>query len=91
MFRRSLLDLSQRGVVKGVGLRRPTIPRLEATPATPIPEPADRALRLFYALKEEEPGLAVRICELLAEIDEAGHKKAFLRKQGGAWNYKMAA
>jgi DNA-binding XRE family transcriptional regulator len=90
-FLRSMLDLSQSGLGKVIGLSRPTIARLEGKPDTPIPEPADRALRLFYALKEEKPELAVRICELLAEIDEADHKKAFLRKQGGAWNYKMAA
>jgi DNA-binding transcriptional regulator YiaG len=88
-FLRTMLDLSQTGLGRVIGLSRPTIARLESRRTTPIPAAADRTLRLFYALKHEGHELAQKICELLAEIDEHEYQRECLEQDDGQW--KMAA
>jgi putative transcriptional regulator len=84
-FLRSLLDLSQSGLGRVIGLSRPTIARLESKGTTPIPGAADRVLRLFYALKLSKHEVAEKICELLAEIDEHEYQQEHLQQSGGEW------
>jgi putative transcriptional regulator len=88
-FLRTMLDLSQSGLGRVIGLSRPTIARLESKRTTPIPAAADRTLRLFYALKQEGHDLAAKICELLTEIDEQEYQSESLEQENGHW--KMAA
>lgn len=48
-FFRALLHWSQTELARGLGVKRITVTRWEAAPATPIPGPPDRVLRLIVA------------------------------------------
>jgi DNA-binding transcriptional regulator YiaG len=78
-FLRSQLKLSQDGLAKALGTRRGSVARWEAAPDKAIPGAADRALRMFYALKAEGHDVAVRLVELLSEIDDLEHELHALR------------
>ena len=62
--------------------------RWEAKPQTPIPGTADRALRLFFALKMEGDGTATGLLDLLAE---AAYGDAVFEETGGDWHSRRAA
>jgi DNA-binding transcriptional regulator YiaG len=90
-FLRSMLDVSQAGLARILGTKRLTVARWEAKPGTSIPGTADRALRLFFALKMEGDQAATGLLELLAEIDEAAYGAAVFEETNGDWHSRRAA
>jgi hypothetical protein len=66
------------------------VARWEAAKDKKIPGAADSALRMFYALKAGGHETAVKLTELLTELDELEHKMCVLRdlrltKSGDTW------
>jgi len=90
-FLRSLLDVSQAGLARILGTKRLTVARWEGKPATSIPGTADRALRLFFALKMEGDRAAAGLLDMLADIDEAEYGNAVFEEAGGDWHSRRAA
>lgn len=90
-FLRSMLDISQAGLARILGTKRLTVARWEAKPHTSIPGTADRALRLFFALKVEGDGAATGLLDMLADIDEAEYGDAVFEEAGGDWHSRRAA
>ena len=90
-FLRSMLDISQAGLARILGTKRLTVARWEAKPHTSIPGTADRALRLFFALKMEGDHAATDILDLMADIDEAEYGDAVFEEAGGDWHSRRAA
>ncbi len=90
-FLRSMLDVSQAGLAHILGTKRVTVARWEAKPTTMIPGTADRALRLFFALKVEGNRTAAQLLDLLVEIDEAAYGTAVFEETGGNWHPRRAA
>lgn len=88
-FLRSMLDVSQAGLARILGTKRVTVARWESKPHTHIPGTADRALRLFFALKMAGDGAAVALVDMLAEIDEAEYGNALFEETAAGW--RMAA
>ena len=69
-FLRSMTHKSQTEIARELGIRRITVARWEAAPNTPIPGPADRALRLFTAKNLfEYHGLNILV-DLFSEITD---------------------
>jgi hypothetical protein len=58
---------------------------------TSIPGTADRALRLFFALKMEGDRAAADLLDLLAEIDESQYGDAVFEETNGDWHTRRAA
>ena len=85
-FLRSMLDISQAVLAHILGTKRLTIVRWEAKPHTPIPGTADRALRLFFALKMEGNSAAAALVDFLTEIDEAKYSDA-LFEETPVWTF----
>lgn len=90
-FLRSLLDLPQVGLARVLGTKRLTVARWETAPQRPIPGPADRALRLFFALKMEGNRKATELIDLLSDMDEREASNAVFRERDGAWERQRAA
>lgn len=90
-FLRSMLDISQAGLARILGTKRLTVARWEAKPHTPIPGTADRALRLFFALKMEGDDAAASLLDMLADIDETEYGDAVFEESGGDWHSRRAA
>jgi len=67
-FFRALLHWSQTELANELGVKRITVTRWEAAPATPIPGPADRLLRLVVARKLLCSHVADAVMEMLPEI-----------------------
>jgi transcriptional regulator with XRE-family HTH domain len=84
-FLRSVLDLSQAGMGKIVGLSRVQIARLEGKRQTRITPSADRALRLFFGLRDQKRESAERIIEVLSEIDSSESEAASFRESEQMW------
>jgi len=84
-FLRSMLNVSQAGLARVLGTKRVTVTRWESKLHTPIPGTADRALRLFFALKEAGNSAALDLVDLLAEIDEAEYGHAVFEKTSNGW------
>jgi putative transcriptional regulator len=89
-FLRSQLKLSQEGLARVLRTQRGAVARWEAAPAKPIPGAADSALRMFYALKVGGHEVAVKLTELLTEIDRITHELNVMRlstfdKTGEGW------
>lgn len=72
-FLRAQLKLSQDGLAKALRTRRGSVARWEAAPDKAIPGTADAALRMFYALKVAGHEIAIRLVDLLTELDERQH------------------
>ncbi len=90
-FLRSMLDLSQAGLARHLGTKRLTVARWEAKPNTAIPGTADRALRLFFALKFEGDKSPLPIIDLMDQITGAEHSPTFFAEESGDWRHKKAA
>jgi len=90
-FLRSMLDVSQAGLARILGTKRLTVARWEGKPATSIPGTADRALRLFFALKMEGDRAASALLDMLGDIDEAEYGKAVFEEADGDWHSRRAA
>ncbi len=84
-FLRSQLDLSQKGLGRLVGQSRAAVARWESNRTTPIPPAADRALRLYYALKITGHEVAEEIADLLTEIDELEYQAATFQETEDGW------
>ena len=84
-FVRSMLDLSQDGIGKIMGVKRLAVTRMEGHRSKPISPSADRALRLYLALKEWDRDLAARIEELLNEMDDREHDRAEYAATDHGW------
>jgi len=84
-FLRSMLDVSQAGLARILGTKRVTVARWEGKPNTPIPGTADRALRLFFALKVEGNESAHALLDLLADIDEEEFGDATFEETESGW------
>jgi DNA-binding transcriptional regulator YiaG len=80
-FLRAQLKLSQEGLAKVLRRKRGAVARWEAEPDTPIPAAADAALRMFYTLKADGHVEAVRLVDLLTEIDELEHQLEMLEQE----------
>lgn len=72
-FLRGLLRVSQEGLARVLRQQRGSVARWEAEPNKEIPGAADSALRMFYALKAGGHDVAVKVVDLLQEIDELQH------------------
>ena len=87
-FLRGMMKVSQEGLARVLRQRRGSVARWEAEPDKAIPGAADSALRMFYALKAGGHEMAVKVVDLLQELDdlEQGLAKARdlqLRNDGG--------
>jgi DNA-binding transcriptional regulator YiaG len=80
-FLRAQLKLSQEGLAKALRTRRGSVARWESEPDKTIPGPADAALRMFYTLTADGHAEAVRLVDLLKEIDELEHQLELLKQQ----------
>lgn len=93
-FLRAQMDLSQAGLGKIMGVTRPTMARWEGRPGEAITATADRMLRLFYALHHAGNKTALRVVELLREIDELEHRiekrRAVFRETRQGWQREAA-
>jgi DNA-binding transcriptional regulator YiaG len=83
-FLRGLLRVSQEGLARVLRQQRGSVARWEADPNKDIPGAADSALRMFYALKAGGHDVAVKVVDLLQEIDELQHgpHKICMRNDG---------
>jgi DNA-binding transcriptional regulator YiaG len=72
-FLRGMMKISQEGLARVLRQRRGSVARWEAEPNKTIPGAADSALRMFYALKAGGHAMAVKVVELLQEIDDLEH------------------
>jgi DNA-binding transcriptional regulator YiaG len=88
-FLRGMLRLSQEALARVLRQQRGSVARWEAEPQREIPGAADSALRMFYALKAGGHETAVKVVELLQELDEIEHDLHHLRtlqlKNDGQW------
>jgi len=84
-FIRSMLDLSQEGMGKIIGVQRLQVTRMEANRKKPITPSADRAVRMFFALQQHDRALADRILELLNEFDDQEHKRTTFTPSDHGW------
>jgi DNA-binding transcriptional regulator YiaG len=82
-FLRGMMHLSQEGLARVLGQRRGSVARWEMGHEKAIPGAADRALRLFSALKLDGHETAVELVNLLTELDEIEHKIEAL------WNMRL--
>lgn len=93
-FFRSLMDISQTGLGKILGVTRPTVARWEGQPNMAIPAVADRLLRLFYAMQQAGNKIALRVAELLRETDEIEHQtqkhRTVFRETQQGWQREAA-
>lgn len=79
-FLRSLLGLSQDHLARKVlRQQRGSVARWEAEPKKPIPGPADAALRWFYTAVTKHQDAALKLVELLQELDELEHAQALAK------------
>jgi len=69
-FLRSLLHMSQTDLANHLGIKRITVVRWERTPNTPIPGPADRALRVLTDARLFERRYADAVVALFPEITD---------------------
>jgi len=84
-FIRSMLDLSQEGMGKIIGVRRLQVTRMEVSRKKPISPSADRAVRMFFALQRHDRVLADRVLELLNEFDDQQHEQMAFVPSGHGW------
>ncbi|MBY0430115.1 MAG: hypothetical protein K2Q10_02875 [Rhodospirillales bacterium] len=84
-FIRSMLDLSQEGMGKIIGVRRLRVTQMESARDKAITPSADRAIRMFFALREFKKDLADRVIELLNEIDNQSHELMFFAPTNNGW------
>jgi len=88
-FLRTMLRVSQQGLARVLGLQRGSVARWEAELDKKIPGAADSALRMFYALKAGGHEIAIKVVELLQELDEIEHDLRGLRdmqlRNDGSW------
>jgi DNA-binding transcriptional regulator YiaG len=85
-FLRGLLRLSQEGLAKVLRQQRGSVARWEAEAGKDIPGAADSALRMFYALKAGGHDIAVKVVDLLQQIDELQHAPHdLLMRNDGEW------
>lgn len=88
-FLRGMMKVSQEGLARVLRQRRGSVARWEAEPDKPIPGAADSALRMFYALKAGGHEMAVKVVDLLQEIDDLEHGLAKTRdlqlRNDGTW------
>jgi DNA-binding transcriptional regulator YiaG len=95
-FLRSLLRLSQEGLARALRHKRGSVARWEADPNKRIPAAADTSLRMFYALKADRHEVAIKLVDLLTELDEPEHKlhtmqrDLQLKEEEGEWMKKAA-
>ena len=82
-FLRGQLQLSQDALARVLRQRRGSVARWEGEPSKKIPGAADSALRMFYALKATGHETAVRLVELLQDLDDLEHKAAMLADMQG--------
>ena len=84
-FLRSMIDVSQEGLGRIIGLSRAQIARYEGKRDKPVTPAADRALRMFYALYLRKNEITERILEVLNEIDERKHERTKFTETDFGW------
>lgn len=84
-FLREMLDVSQSGLARILGVATQTVKKWEKHRKSPVQGPADRALRQFYAQKMCGDELAERICDLLAEIDNLEYQLTTFTSEQDEW------
>jgi putative transcriptional regulator len=89
-FLRAMLDLSQRGLGRLLEVTRDAVAKWESEPCKGIPGPADRALRLIYALRSGDQALATEICAGLGKGGPARHGDNVFEDSDDGW-FKRAA
>ncbi|MFQ5970702.1 MAG: helix-turn-helix domain-containing protein [Alphaproteobacteria bacterium] len=91
-YLRSMLGISQGTLAKILDVTRSTIARWEGKPSEAINGPADRLLRLFYALEKVGHARAKRIVKLLKELDELEQTEAAIFKEAeSGWEEERQA
>jgi hypothetical protein len=80
-----MLDLSQEGMGKIIGVQRLQVTRMETSRKKPITRSADRAVRMFFALQQHDRDLADRILELLNEFDDQEHERTTFTPSAHGW------
>lgn len=90
-FLRAQMGLSQSGLGKILGVSRAAVARWEGKPKDAIPATADRALRMFYALKIAGNKVAKRIVDLLGQIDDLEYQMAVFEETDRGWEERKAA
>ena len=81
----SMLDLSQEGMGKIIGVQRLQITRMESNRKKPITPSADRAVRMFFVLQRHDRALADRILERLNEFDDQEHERTTFTPSDHGW------
>ena len=89
-FLRSHLGLTQAGLAGILGTKRQTVVRWEADPQAPIPGTADRALRLYVAVKVDRRHMAWRIAGQLGVLEERANEPAVFRETRTGWTARAA-
>jgi len=85
-FLRGLMRLSQEALARVLRQQRGSVARWEAELIKDIPGAADSALRMFYALKVAGHDIAVKIIDLLQQMDEQQHAPHdLLLRNDGEW------
>lgn len=84
-FLRSMLDLSQEGMGKIIGVQRLQVTRMEANRKKAITPSADRAIRMFFALQQHDRALTDRVLELLNEFDGHEHERTTFTSSDHGW------
>jgi DNA-binding transcriptional regulator YiaG len=85
-FVRSMLDISQEGMSRILGVTRVHVARMEGKPTKPISHATDHSLRFFCALKIDNHDVAERLVELVNELDRLeNEQRATFRETDGGW------
>lgn len=84
-FLRSMLDVSQTGLGGVLGVSRTTVARWEGEPDQPVAPGADRALRLYFAVKKDKADTARNIADMLDSIHEAEERSATFEESDQGW------
>lgn len=89
-FLRAVLDLSQSGLARLMGVKPLAVKRWEAAPDKSVSGTADRALRLLYAGKIGGDQLVRRVVELLGELDDIESTPAIFSETPDGWERRAA-
>jgi hypothetical protein len=71
-----MLDLQQEKMGRIIGIRRLRVTWMEENGKKPVTPSSDPAIRMFYALQQNERHLGHRILELLNDFDDQQRKQA---------------
>jgi DNA-binding transcriptional regulator YiaG len=84
-FVRTMLDLSQEGIGRIIGVERLAVTRMESDRDKAVSRTADHNIRMYLALREMQNDLAGRVLEVLNEIDDHNHGHVHFTPTEAGW------